>query len=121
MIATVELTCVQLPDEPTDAEIERTEDTRAMWQRAKTIADRFKASTRFAEHQDYGEACLFGDGYVYPSLDALEKMLDAFDKADIEYDNIDLPKGAPKDLVARLKKRYSLRRDVQVNEGKSLR
>lgn len=119
MNARIELTCVQLPDEPTDAEIDRTEDTRSMWQRAEKIADRMGIRARFSEHQDYGEACLFGDAYIYPPLDDLERLLDAFDKANVEYDNIDLPKRAPKELVARLKRRYSRRRDVAVNEGKS--
>ena len=113
--ATIELTCVMLPDDPDETEIERTEDTRAMWRKAKKIAEKFGARVNFSEHQDFKEACLYGDAYVYPSLDVLEEMLDAFDKSDVEYDNIDLPANASKNLVARLKKRYPRWSGVSVN------
>lgn len=114
-LATVELTCIMLPDEPEPEEVERTEWTRSMWHRAKKIADRFGAHTNFSEHQDYREACLYGDAYVYVSTRDLERMLDAFDRTDVAYDNIDLPSDVTRALVTRLKKRYPPRSGVMVN------
>lgn len=114
--ATIELTCVMLPDDPDETDIERTENTRAMWRTAKRIAERFGTRVNFSEHQDFKEACLFGDAYVYPALGVLEEILDAFDKSDVEYDNIDLPAGTPKTLTLRLKKRYVRGSGVRVND-----
>ena len=47
LTATIELTCVDLPEEPDEDEVERTEETLAMWRRAKKIADRFGVRTNF--------------------------------------------------------------------------
>ena len=116
--ARIELTCVQLPDDPTEEEVERTIATRSMWQRAQDIADRMGGWTNFSEHRDEREACLFGDAYVYLPLRVLEPMLDAFDRERVEYDNIDLPSDASKSLVARLRSRFPRESVVDVNVGK---
>jgi len=113
----IEITCVLLPDKPDKTEVERTDETRAMWRRAQQVAGRFKISSRFEERHDAGDACTYGDAYLYPSLRRLVPVLDALDKARVGYDNIDLPVRAPRGLVRGLRSRYPRGTGVMVNEG----
>lgn len=114
--ARIELTCLMLPDEPEDVEVERYDETKSMWARAKRIAKKYEATTNFGEHYDFGEACVYGDAYVYPSLDVLEAILDEFDAASVAYDNIDLPDIHGAMLEAMLE-RYPRGSGVKVNLG----
>lgn len=64
-------------------------NTEKMYGRAKEVASKFGISTYFDRCWDHGDE--FCDGYVYPPAQILEEVLQALDRADVEYDNIDLP------------------------------
>ena len=88
------------------------ESRKKMYTRAKKVADRFGTQSFFDEHEEHGHR--YVDGYVYPCTDNIEDVLNALDKAKVDFDNIDLPKSARK-LAKKLKKRYP--RGVSVNLG----
>lgn len=102
--ARVELLCMNLPEDATDAEVHTAEQTREMWAHAEMIARHHHGDVQMSEHEDRG--MLYGDAYAFISLRTLELVLDAFDDAGIVYDYVDLPKRAPKVLVKRIQRRY---------------
>lgn len=102
---TIELLCCMNPSDGSDAvAMERTEETKAMYERANQLLRPFGLELNIQEHSDDGED--FVDAYCYPECDQLEAVLKAFDENAIEYDNIDLPPNAPADLIARLQELY---------------
>lgn len=113
----IELTCIMCASKNPDAtEVQRTQETKAEWAKAKQIARQFGVRSNFSFHRDRGMT--YGDGYLYPSLAVLERILESLDQQNIGYDNIDLPTIAPPDLIARLQQRYPMGAGIMVNLGR---
>ena len=102
--ATIELKCIQLPDDPDEVEVTRTEETRAQRELARDIAERHGARHNFTEHYDFGESCLYGDGYLYVPVDRVEAVATELADEEIEFDHIDFPRGADLDVVRRVRR-----------------
>jgi hypothetical protein len=113
-VVTVELLCCMTPDGDEEAE-QRTEETKQMYDKAARLLRDYSARLDVSEHYDFGEQTAFADAYARIPTSKLIEVLDTFDEHGIVYDNIDLPEGAPQDLVAALNKRYPARSGVMVN------
>ena len=113
----IELTCIDLPDNADETEQCRYEETMAMYERAKQVANRFRITYNIQPISSVEPGHTYGDAYIYPTLESLIPVLDALDAEDIDYDNIDLPKKVPNQMVAQLLQRYPRGMGISVNVG----
>ena len=91
-------------------------ETNERYSKADEIAKRFNIPTSFNESTDNGK--VYFDGYIYPRSNHLLRVLDALDKAGVEYDNIDLPDSlVGSELHKKLEKKYPPPTGIYVNPG----
>lgn len=64
--------------------------TEAMYNRAEKIAAKFGIRTYYDRTWDHGTE--FCDGYIYPTSANILQVLDELDAAEVDFDNIDLPR-----------------------------
>jgi hypothetical protein len=113
-IVSVELTCVMEPDDDEVAAC-RSDETRAMYQRAAVIVEHYGGRVDHNWHYDWGERTRYEDAYARVPMNALIHVLRAFDDSSVGYDNIDLPRGTPADLIALLHQMYPPNMGVWIN------
>ena len=111
--ATIELTCVMIEDPTSKVEMCRAAETRQMWARAARIAKQLKIRENFSEHVERGT--IYGDAYLYPTLDKLEQTINALERDRVDFDNIDLPPETPKALTNKLRKQFPRGSGIMVN------
>lgn len=113
-IVTIELLCCMTPDGDEEAE-QTTAATKEMYARAKALLRTNGSRLDVSEHYDDDSNTAYNDAYARVPLTELFAVLKAFDSNHIEYDNIDLPIGTPRDTIITLRKRYPARSGVRVN------
>jgi hypothetical protein len=83
------------------------------YEKAEEVAVRLHVPTYFDVNREGGS--IYTDAYLYPSVNQVVHLAEELDKAGVEFDNIDLPKGTPKRVVDTLFLRYPHGEGVSVN------
>lgn len=102
-VASVELTCIT--DEGDAVSACRSEQTRSMYGMARQVLA--LVDDAYLDHWSHEDGrVLYEDAYARIPLPDLERVLESFVEAGVEFDNIDLPPGVPRSVVVQLRRRF---------------